>query len=1504
MDNRSLEGLLQEALETPVEEILEEAPSNRESDDSGLDIAIIGVDASIGLADSPEEFWDAVWGGTDFIRDFPRERVEDAQDLHRGMVGGPMAEPVPYAYLDRVDLFDAQRHGISGAEALWMEPHQRLFLDTATRALENAGYGGDALRGTNTGVYAASGLAQGLYQAGHVPKDAPEAGLMMSGGLESIVASRISHELDLRGPAMMVHTACSSALAAMAIAVDALRSSKVQMALVGAVRLTLVPPLSDVHSFGIEAPTHRTRAFSSDAEGTGGGEGCIVMLLKPLDKALADGDHIHGVIKGIATNQDGSTTGITAPSAHAQARVIRDAWNDAGIDPLSVSYIEAHGTATELGDPVEIDGLTQAFAQHTDRRQFLPIGAVKSNIGHLDAAAGLAGVLKVLGMFERESIPPSLHFTAPNPKIAFIDSPFTVVDRLQPWESEGPRRAGVSSFGLSGTNVHVILEEPPAPTPRQDDATVHVVPVSARTPAGLRETAAALGDDLRRHGDQSVGDIAFTLATGRTHGRQRACIVAAFVDELLEGLDALAAGTPHGRVLTDANHSAPAHLADVTRRHLRGEDADWRHHFQGSRFHRVALPSTLEPRRHWRPATTVTPSTEQDAPLHPLLHRHQLNGPDIDIFESDFSASTVFELGEHIVKGSHVLVGTAWVEMVITASKRLFEAPHVVLQNVHYLEPLITFGDETRRVQLVISRVSDDTHRFSTRSAEVGTEDWRDHVRGEVVIPTTSATPERIDTKKLLDGFRTTDGPVVYEPDLVHTAGEYWNSSQEFWYSESGDSIILRFGANEATRAKKAPYSFFPPIADSSLNLTLFLTNEPYLPLSFGKAEIFCTLPDEGYAWMSPSKRTDLVGKGVLSSNVKIFTMDGQLVAHFHEYSVGKLSDTAKFSRAEEPHFHTLDWQAATTTDASFDTTHVIADRAALPAGWSERLDEAAARVHDVSTTADIERAVAEAVAAGADRVVHVHSQDHGFEHLYTVARAALASRWPASTTLTLITTSGQRVEADDVVDPTAHAAAAMWLSLAGENPTVEPTAVDVSADPAYLAGALALTGHRRLHALRSGAWFERSVRPVAADALGNDTRVRPGTVLVTGGTGGMAGAVTRHLLHQPGVRVALLSRSLDGTLDDLRRSGSGPNWIGSLPEDADTRVTFFRTDLSNEQTVSDTIAKLVEQHGPLVGAIHTAGAPGDGFLLNKEWDTFDSVLAPKVTGTENLLAALDGHELDFITLCSSMTATFGAPGQSDYAAANGYLDGTALRLAAAGKPARSLAWTGWSESGMAHNHGIDGSGFRSHFVDDATGAKWMIDSSGGPAGHLLVGIFDADIVRSERDDLEQVMDVQALQQHAPARHAPKQPRRDTSARPFESLTVMGIRPDNATEVQRAVCEAWATALGVDEVEANQPFFEAGGNSLLASRLQVLVDARYPNTLSIVDLFVHDTVSKISDHIAGQLPKPRQPAEAPAAAPSPTTTTRRKRRSTSRDRLSAMLDDVMADRAQIENLFE
>jgi amino acid adenylation domain-containing protein len=504
-------------------------------------IAVIGMSLRVPGSRSLDEFWANLCNGVETIAFFTDEELL-AAGVEPGLLRNPRYVKAG-SYLEGMDLFDAAFFGINPRQATLMDPQQRIFLECAWEALENAGYAGDSYPGS-IGLYAGAGANTYLYSLIANPGFLESVGTYQAalGNDKDHLATRTSYLLDLQGPSVTVQTSCSTSLVAVHLACRSLLGGECEVVLAGGVSVDARGKSGYLpQEGGIRSPDGHCRAFDAKAAGTMNASGAGIVVLKRLGDALRDGDTIHAVIRGSAINNDGSSkVGYTAPRVEGQAQVIRDAQVRAGVTADQISYVEAHGTGTELGDPIEVAALTRAFRATTGRRQYCALGSLKASTGHLDAAAGVAGLIKAVLAVERGMIPPSLHFEEPNPKIDFPGSPFFVNDRLAEWRSDGPRRAGVSSFGIGGTNAHVVLEEAPPVPEGSPSRPAHLLVLSARTAGALDAACANLSLHLARHlesgPDQDLADVEHTLQAGRRLFPYRRAVVCRDTAEAVEAL--------------------------------------------------------------------------------------------------------------------------------------------------------------------------------------------------------------------------------------------------------------------------------------------------------------------------------------------------------------------------------------------------------------------------------------------------------------------------------------------------------------------------------------------------------------------------------------------------------------------------------------------------------------------------------------------------------------------------------------------------------------------------------------------------------------------------------------------------------------------------------------------------------------------------------------------------------------------------------------------------------
>ncbi|MDT5237014.1 MAG: hypothetical protein QOF47_3001, partial [Mycobacterium sp.] len=535
--------------------------------------AIVGYAARFPGARDADEFWDVLREGRDATSEVPKDRwdVNEFFDQEPGAPGKVVTRRA--GFVDDVAGFDAPFFGMSTREVRLMDPQHRILLETAWRAVEHAGTAPTALANTNTGVFVGLATHDYLGMISDAQTYSEIEAYTAIGTSNAAAAGRISYRLGLQGPAVAVDTACSSSLVAIHQACQALRLGECDLALAGGANVLLSPAtMITFSSANMLAPDGRCKTFDAAADGYVRGEGCGVVVIKRLEDAIRDGDRIRAVIRGSAVNQDGASGGLTVPNGIAQQRVIADALKRADLEPSDVGYLEAHGTGTSLGDPIEAQAAGAALGAGREPSRPLLIGSAKTNIGHLEAAAGIAGVIKVILSLEHETLPKHLHFENPSPHIPWDRLPVEVVKETIPWERNSRTRiAGVSSFGFAGTNAHVILEEAPAAVPspveqpgdpRSNVAAgaaprFSILPLSARTPAALVQIADQYRGWLSAHPEATLADVCFTAGVGRAHLEHRAALVVNSRESAVELLGALADDRPAPGLVRGESHDRP-----------------------------------------------------------------------------------------------------------------------------------------------------------------------------------------------------------------------------------------------------------------------------------------------------------------------------------------------------------------------------------------------------------------------------------------------------------------------------------------------------------------------------------------------------------------------------------------------------------------------------------------------------------------------------------------------------------------------------------------------------------------------------------------------------------------------------------------------------------------------------------------------------------------------------------------------------------------------------------
>lgn len=844
-------------------------------------IAIVGAGCRFpGGADSPESFWRLLIDRVDTVSEIPRGRwlVDDYYDPVPGVPGKMYFRNG--AFVEGIDMFDPHFFGISPREAASMDPQHRLLLEVSWEALENAAIAPDSLRNTRTGIFV--GIGQNDYaRLGSASGDPAWIDAYWgTGNLFCFAPGRLAHILGLQGPNMAVDTACSSSLAAVHLACASLRAGESDLALAGGSHLMISPEVSLFLSMTrAVSPDGRSRTFDAGADGFGRGEGCGVVALKRLSDALADRNAVLAVIRGSAINHDGPGSGLTVPSEKAQAQVIDLALKNAKVEPWELSHVEAHGTGTVLGDPIEINALAEALCRNRSANDPLIIGSVKANIGHLEAAAGVAGLIKAALSVKHGVIPPQLHFKTPNPLIPWDRLPLTVPTEALPWPGGKRRLAGVSSFGMSGVNVHMIVEEPPADAPEGPSVVppLHALTLSAKTKDALEQLAGRYAERLSAHPDMNPADICYTANTGRALFDHRLFIIGSTTRELTDKLRGLAAKPEPGEVLigqcenragNSLKFEPPAEADDwrealtkLGAAHVRGASVDWAHFYRDRGRRPVALPTyPFERQRCW-----VDPAQDRTSKLDRLQESGAIAGIPIlpgrrialpfsrEIrFETSFSPDAPAYMNDHRIFGKIVVSAASHISMVLSGVKAALGQNACDLEDIVFSRAMILFTETPRRVQLILTPLEDREFSFRILSRKPEEEvdplesgedaAWTSHVTGTVRIPLEKSHSEADQALYPVDpmataapGRITLYGP-EFHTDLSETALEFGRSFQwtERFYLDESEGLCEM----KPPRPSEAPgdYQLHPGLIDGCFQLLSHLQH----PDIFHRSDQIC----------------------------------------------------------------------------------------------------------------------------------------------------------------------------------------------------------------------------------------------------------------------------------------------------------------------------------------------------------------------------------------------------------------------------------------------------------------------------------------------------------------------------------------------------------------------------------------------------------------------------------------------------------------------------------------
>ncbi|HEY1841615.1 MAG TPA: type I polyketide synthase [Mycobacterium sp.] len=1479
------------------------AEAEAEPDRAHLDepIAVIGLGCRFpGGVAGPDEFWQFICDGKNGVTEVPPERWAPFDD-GTPEVAATLANTTRYGgYMDNLDEFDAEFFDISTREAAKMDPQQRMLLEVAWEALEHAGIPPSTLRRSQTGVFAGACYTDYGYVAG---MDLTNVDAWSnSGGALSIIANRLSYFLDLRGPSVTVDTACSSSIVALHLACQSLRIGDSDVALAAGVNLMLAP--SVVRAFdqtGALSATGACHAFDADADGFIRGEGCGVVVLKRLSVAVRDGDRVLAVVRGSAVNQDGRSNGLLAPNPAAQMAVLRSAYVNAGVPPQEVDYVEAHGTGTPLGDPIEARALGTVLGRGRPEDAPLLIGTVKTNIGHLEAAAGMAGLIKAVLAVQQGSIPPNLHFNAPNAHIPFDQLRLKVVVEQQQWpQTQHPRRAGVSSFGFGGTNAHAVIEQAPAAMPviREADPTVTTLVVSGKSPERIASQAGSLAAWLQGAGaDVRLPDVAHTLNYHRERHAQFATVCARDRAQVVSQLQALADGRPADGVV--AVHDGPCRPGTVFV--YSGQGSHWagmgRQLLADEPVFAEAI-AELDPIFVEQVGFSLQQiiangeSISGDAQVQPVLMGLQLAltevwrsygvHPDAVIGHSMGEITAAVVAGAlSVVEGLRVIairsqlmsrlagqgaVGLLKLDPEATA-ELIIGYPEVSVAG--YISPRETvIAGPVAGVNAVIAAVSAQ-NRFARRvNMEVASHTaFMDPILNELRTALEDLTPEiptipfystvtEGATSALLDAdywVANVRQPALLSQAVAAAAEEHGT------FIEVSAHPILTHAVGDTLDPTSHHHSVGTLWRDgddtvrfhTNLN-TVHTSHPPQTPHPVEPHPVLPTTPwHHGHHWVNPRPVTPV--RQVAAVGDPGAHADGPIPSEWYCQLAWPARELSGLNSD-----HDSSWLVITDSGLGAEIGRVLGGEFAAAVQPTSLLAEGADAAAITDALAGVTHVLYAPQPAGGQ-----FDAEAGY-HFFNAARrlAAAIADVGVPPRLYLLTRNAQPVGEGDRANP-AHAV--LWglgRTLALEHPEFWGRVIDVDESVPDGLAAFYVTDEARAGDDEDQVVYRAGVRRVPRLQKGYAPSTAPAALdkdrsyLVIGATGNIGPHLIQQLADSGAGTVVAVSRNPGSRLDDL----------AAALAPAGTTLVTAAADAADESAMSALFDRFGADLPPLAGIYVAAFGGGPITLLDMTNDDVTAMFRPKLDVVSLLHLLSLRHSIDQFVLFSSISGLTGSRWLAHYTATTTFLDSFALARRAAGLPATAINWGLWKS--LSDNQSDEerqvtlASGLEPMADEVAIRALPLLTGSGAPARPTVVAA-DWDLLATAyrtRTALRIVDDLLTSDAGDEGTALRSTEFRD-ALRDAEPTRRRGILVDLVTAQVVA-------AMGLASSQLLDPaagFFQSGMDSLMSVTLQRALSDSLGETLPASVVFDYPTVEALSDYLATILPEVAEAAEVESA---------------------------------------
>lgn len=1454
------------------------------------EIAVIGVSGRYPQANNLEEFWSNLKAGKDCIEEVPSMRWDYRKfyDTEKGKNNKTYSKWG--GFIADADKFDAAFFNMTPHDAELEDPEERLMLQTVWAAIEDAGYYPQSLQEASQGrVGVFVGLMWNEYPL-FLQHESAETLLYGSSNVSGL-ANRISYFFNLQGPSLVIDTACSSSLVAVHMACESILRGECDYALAGGVNLSLHPSkYVNLSQLGMLASDGRCRSFGANGDGYVPGEGVGVVLLKRLSQALHDKDIIYGVIKGSHVNHGGKTSSFTVPNPDAHAALIATAMQKANVEPQSVSYIEAHGTGTALGDPIEVTGLSKAFGETVDK-QSCAMGSVKSNIGHLEGAAGIAALTKVLLQLKHKQLVPSLHSEKLNPHIDFTETPFYIQHELSEWKAKHhyPLRAGISSFGAGGTNAHVLLEEAPLmqSTQRQIMKPAYLITLSAKTQESLQQKLLDLNTWLETQNDKpALEDISYTLNARRNHFDKRCAIVVNSLAELRETLEKINKGQKpqnsclvskketseyqpifaeileklindiHDQTLDAANYSKKLlALGDL---YTQGYDIDWKRLHDGETKNKLSLPTyPFMKKRYWASSEGIQFAQNKRAALQPLLDSNESNLREIR-FKKSLDPSA-FYLRDHVVKGEMIVPGTVYLEMARAAGCIAGQAQVQALKEIFWLQPI--FVKEALQ-PIYISLLPDESQATFQIYSEHNDEKIL-HCEGQISYEKTFNESSLInieEIRKRCDQSITKADVYAYLKKLGFEYGPAFQVTKYISYNHQ--EVLAELEMPEEISAEAENYVLHPSLLDGALRVVLGLfyarpqkSLTLSLPFSMDDLIILKPIRSPTFVYAKPSKEETLEKIDVTLTNEQ-----GEIAVLIKGFAVREFKKTASESTIflyqpswfKEEKANNLPAADSAIIFAKKDIPQTLWENVVKKIIWVrpgesyKKITENEFSIRPESKN-DYEQLLKDLIQSGIDvkNILHMWNcsgagkwQDATWETQLNTGLYSLFYLFQA-----LDKTCEQESELrclfvyksiEAANQPQHDAIAGLMHSLKLVKPFWQTANIEIS-DELYQTedGVNKLINELEIKEFEVRyAMQDRFVRRL--EKLNEIENVSPslkqgGVYLLTGGLGGLGRLFADYLVTHFQARLILLGR---------RPLTKNTEKIIADWKKQGSDVLYVQGDVSHTADVDAMLAQVKTTFGDLNGIFHAAGVLSEELFGQTTLESFKKVLAPKIQGTWNLDYATRTLPLDFFTVFSSTSAELGDYGVGGYAAGNRFMDSYMLlrdKLQQAGlRQGKSLSinWPYWREGGMQlpEEEGIiyfNYSGMQA--LESAEGLALFSHLLSLPYPNIFVAKGDA--VKIER--------VLGIKNQVQAK---------TFANSSDTLIASNTELYSATENYLKVMFARVTKMPANEIDSQQLFESYGIDSVMILKFNGEISKDFAGLRKTL-LFEHRTLESLAHYL-------------------------------------------------------